>query len=55
MCVAQFAYMNSGQTCIRPDYLIVQYEQLQPFLEHLQTWIKTMHEKDKNCLGKVSS
>lgn len=51
--VAMNAFMNSGQTCIRPDYCLVQYEQATKFIELLSAQIKLMFEKDKNFLGKV--
>jgi len=47
------AFMNSGQTCIRPDYCLVQYELVNSFMEQLQKQMKLMYDKDKNFIGRV--
>ena len=35
-------YLNSGQTCVAPDYLLVQEDIKDEFLEYLKAWIDKM-------------
>lgn len=36
-------FTNAGQTCIAPDYLLVQQECKEPFLFELRRWIRTFY------------
>lgn len=36
-------YLNSGQTCVAPDYLLIQEEVKDEFLKHVQRHIKEMY------------
>ena len=35
-------YLNSGQTCVAPDYLLVQETVKEPFLKYVKAWIHQM-------------
>ncbi len=38
-------YLNSGQTCVAPDYLLVQESVKEPLLRHLVYWIRKMYKE----------
>lgn len=42
-------FLNAGQTCVAPDYLLVQKEVKEKFLEYVCYWIKSMYGKDLEC------
>lgn len=39
-------YLNSGQTCVAPDYLLVQKSVKEPFLNYVKMWIHKMLGKN---------
>ncbi len=39
-------YLNSGQTCVAPDYLLVQENVKEQFIEYLKYWIDKMFGKE---------
>lgn len=41
-------FINFGQTCIRPDYCLVEYTVVHKFLEELEKIMKDLH-KDGKC------
>src|SRR5690606_37789631 len=41
--IAYGKFLNAGQTCIAPDYLLVHRNILEPFLKHLESEIKTFY------------
>lgn len=42
-------FLNAGQTCVAPDYLLVQKEVKEKFLEYVSYWIKNMYGNDLEC------
>ncbi len=39
-------FLNAGQTCVAPDYVLVQKEVKEKFLEYVLFWIKKMYGKN---------
>lgn len=39
-------YLNSGQTCVAPDYLLIHSSVKRAFLSYVQKWIRRMYGKD---------
>ena len=48
MKAALGAFINFGQTCIRPDYCLVEYTVIHKFVEELK---KNLKDYDKDILG----
>ena len=48
-------FCNYGQTCVRPDYLLVDYTVVNEFMQHLKECIDKFYQggKDIRALGKV--
>lgn len=42
-------FLNAGQTCVAPDYVMVQKEIKEEFLQYLCFWIKKMYGNDPEC------
>lgn len=40
-------FLNAGQTCVAPDYLLVQKEVKKEFLQYVLYWIKKMYGNDE--------
>lgn len=40
-------YINAGQTCIAPDYVLVHESKKKELIDHLGQWIKQFYEKNK--------
>jgi aldehyde dehydrogenase (NAD+) len=53
--MAFFAFFNSGQTCIRPDYVLLENSLMTKFLEHLEAALELYYKNGevKDILGKV--
>ena len=47
--------MNSGQLCVRTDYVLVHNDLADSFLTKLKATVEKMYDNgaDKTCLGKV--
>ena len=55
--MAFFAFLNSGQICIRPDYVLIENSLVPQFLKHLEAALKLYHNDGatKDILGKIIS
>jgi aldehyde dehydrogenase (NAD+) len=48
-------WLNAGQTCVAPDYLLVQRSQLAPFLKHLKKTLNQFYPKGALASNDYSS
>lgn len=42
-------FLNAGQTCVAPDYVLVQKEVKEEFVKYLRFWIEKMYGKGLEC------